>query len=1352
MYKIFALFISILLIQNVLYAKTYYFENKSPEGGFVFDGITTIEEDKNGTIWFGASNGLYHYNSYSFHQYTSKEDKLNTLPDNNIRKVYRDNQSQLWVCTAEGLCKFNRATNDFTRIKLNTSVVRGQNHDVTDILQVNDSIYLCIINLRLYRYNVATEELSIHFFYNHSEKVQCKTMTKDNEGNIWIGLGGGNIFKTDTTLQSINLWHSFRIAAINSICITNKAMWIGYANDGIDKVGLDGILLQHYGVNEPAPFKLSNNTVRKVESRDNGEIWAGTLKGINVINGNDNHCILETTFNNLPHNSILDLMKDKNNGIWVATWAGGIAHYSEYNYYFRHIKKIPYQSEISRNTISSIIEDQSGLIFLGSENDGLKTYNHSNEVVNSIKMYDEDGDIINIKSLTIDKEGTIWMGTFENGLWQKKPGETKFRKEDHPFFKEKFIIHRIVPINKELWICTNGKGVLQYNPNNKTLKKYNIQNTGANGMLSDNVRSLTVDSKGIYWLSTEKGMCIKNPDSDTFQNLGNHDESYNRVMHSVCETNEGEIWVGTKNKGILVLDTTTYTFKPLEKEWNKELNEVFSIINDQSGNVWIASNLGIQMYNTHTKSILYFNENDGVLGGNFSPNASLCSTQGILFFGGHNGFNIIDPEQITLNPNAPDVLLSGISINNKPYHETTIESLKDKNIDAIKELELPYQQNSLLFTFVANNFIKSYKNNFKYKLVNYQDEWVDLKTKNEISFTKIPPGHYKLAILGSNNSGVWSTSPLEFPIHIKPPFWLTWYAFVIYILLILMVGYLIIKEKYFRIDLEKKMLLERLHHEAEEKLFADKQEFFTNISHEIRTPLTLILSPIDLLIQKFKYDTSTGEHLLTVKRNADRLLRLTNEFLDFRLIETGKIKFNPKQYDIIETCKSAYNCFVFEAMEREINFIFSSRYESLEISIDNNKMEKVIFNLLSNAFKYSEDKSHVLLSIESSHKTSDDYKNLFYTGKAFQGPTLEIKVINYGYSISEKQIPNIFERFSMHNNSQSVGTGLGLHISREYIRLHNGNISVTSSKSEGNTFIVNLPLEQEIAQSEKKYVIQNEAKDFAANQPFEDDNKLQKMQSDIVILIVEDNIDLKKYLKTTLNRRYKVLTASNGVQGYEIAQEIIPHLIISDIKMPVMDGTTMTKQLKENPKTRLIPIILLSAMADKTDQIKGIEYGADSYLTKPIEVDLLFAHIQNLLEKRKEISRQFNVDLSVEKTLQASHKEHSFIEKVELTVLENLLNPQFSVGHLAEKLDMSRSSLHRKVKIESGQSATEFIRDLRMKKTLELMKENKYSLEEIGTYVGFNSHSYFARTFKGKYGKTPKEIYNDIKANKDIKL
>ncbi len=1332
-------------------SQSYYFEKKSPEAGFAFDGIRTIEEDYNGTIWFGSSNGLYNYDSHTYNHYRFSKESKTSIPNNNVQRIYLDDKNQLWVCTENGFCRFNRENDDFTNIDIDILDRDFQSNSVTNIVQANDSMYLCIINKRLYLYNDLNQQLRIHSFSTKTDiNIPCITFSKNSNGDIWLGLGNGDLFKTDTTLQDIKHWTSFRNSPISTICIHNSHVWVGYAKGGIDKANSNGILLKHYSEDESEPFKLSSNNVRKIEAMSNGSIWVATFEGINVIHDNQVDLILESKFNNLPHNSILDLLRDKNNGMWIATWAGGLAHYSIYNYYFKHIKRLPYHSQLQRNTISSIIEVSNDDIYLGTENDGIKTFNLKTEYTNSIKLYNKDGDLINIKSLAIDKNGKIWVGTFKSGIWYKNPGETKFKKEDHPILNDFTIIHKITPDENGLWLCSYGKGVIYYDPVSKQSKnyKYDIQNS--DGMLTSSIRSLTIDSKKNIWIATEQGVCIKTPESNNFKNLGIQDASYKTEAFVILETDYGEIWVGTKNQGILVYDSNSKLFKPLKKEWNKDLYEVYNITSDQTGNLWLSTNLGVQMFNPRTEKILYFNENDGVLGKNFSPNAALSTAQGNIIFGGYNGFNIIDPNNITINPISPDVILSGISVNNTPIQETSIKQLNHKNISAIRKLKLPANENTLSFSFVANNYIKSYKNRFKYRLVNYQDEWVDLKTKNEISFTKIPPGKYTLEILGSNDKGVWSENPFRLPIKIKPPLWLSWYAFVIYLMIISTIIYFLKRESYYRINMEKKMMMERLKHESEEQLFADKQKLFTNISHELRTPLSLILSPIDLLIQKFKYDNNTNQHLLTVKRNADRLLHLTNEILDFRLIETGNIRYNPGENDIIEICKKVYNCFTFEALEREINYIFSSSFENLKLNIDNNKIEKVIYNLLSNAFKFSNDQSQILVSIESIEKHIGDYNEAFYTGKPFAGNTLEIKVKNFGKLIPKEQIPIIFDRFAMDKSLATAGSGLGLNISKEYIEAHNGNITVTSSLDNGTIFTVNLPLDTNVDNSGHNQMIQV-AKDFVQNTTLKPDEDIKKLQSNIVILLVEDNIELKKYLKNTLESRYKILTASNGSQGYEIAQEIIPDLIISDVKMPIMDGVTLTRQLKENSKTRIIPVILLTAAAEKTDQLKGLKEGADSYLIKPVDIDVLFAKIHNLLITRKSIYNQMHEEGNTSMPYNKSKKKLSFIEKAELIVQENLVNPQFNVGTLAEELDVSRSSLHRKIKMDSGLRVTEFIRDVRMKKTIELMKEGKYNLEEIGTYVGFNSHSYFARTFKKKFGKTPNEFYHDIKADNNTK-
>lgn len=1339
----------VLFCNHALIAKNYHFEKISPNSGFTFNELSSIVQDQDGIIWFGSTNGLYRYNGYEIERFTTTSGNGGHILSNYINKLYIDDQQTLWVCTPKGFCTFNRQTNSYNPFILNhKDFSPGSPFNAQNILQVNDSTYLLLINFTLYRYNINKKNLVVQNLNDQTRYYRCQALRKDDEGQIWLGTTTGATYMSNNALQAFNFQFRHSAGGVSTFCFDGDYIWVGHDGTGIEKISKKTGAVIHYGKEKPAPYKLLSNRVRKIIKRENGDVWISTFLGINIITKDGMETIEADQFNNLPDNSVYELMIDHQNGIWIGTWAGGLAYYSDYNYHFEHIKKIPFDVNLAKNTISSFTEDKKGVIWIGSETSGLKTFDTKTRLFESFDIYNEHNELINVKQLAIDKNETIWMGTFADGVWYKEKNSTKFKPIENDILKKLQIIHKLYVSGNELWICSINSGVISFNIKTKEMKSYTVDPNNPTGILSNNVWTILIDSLQNVWIGTNQGVCVKMANSNTFKSLSARDESFQNIVYSLCEVRKGEIWAGTKDKGILKIEIKDLSVKPLDIEWNKSLPEIYNLISDDAKNIWINSDQGIQMYNPYTKQLQLFDETDGVLGKNFNPNACLKSSSGELYFGGSYGFNIIQPSTIIPNPYPPDVTLCELKINNLPFEKNTVPSANALYLPMLRELTLNHQQNTISASFIANNYVKASNNQFKYRLLNYQDEWTEMGTENNISFTKIPPGKYILEVLGSNNNGVWSTKPYKLNIYIIPPWWRTNVAYLLYFLIFGTISYLIIRELNYRAGIKKAMLKERYRHDAEEKLFQEKQKFFTNISHEFRTPLTLILSPIDVLNNRFKYDVTAHEHLNIIKRNADRLLRLTNEILDFRLIETGKIKLKSGSYDIIQICKNTYDCFTYAAIEKEINFIFSSKYETLNLTIDSNKIEKIIYNLLSNAFKFSAEKSQIILSIDSSKLTKDSYVQSFFTGEEFIGECIEIRVKDFGKGISQQDLPFIFDRFSTKTEQLTAGTGLGLHISQEYIRLHGGNIFVWSEENQETTFIVNIPLSQPIEVDKQSILIQPNIDNFRSKEKnmFDEVDEVSKMQSDIVVLLIEDHAELRKYLKTALSNRYKVLTASNGIQGYEIALEIVPNIIISDILMPGKDGITLTKQLKQHNKTNHIPIILLTALNETADQIHGISHGADSYLVKPVDINLLLAHINRLLEDRKMLAQRIGNSKPTNdtKSITAADKL-SFIEKATIHVSQNLLNTQFSVTELSEKLNISRSSLHRKIKNDTNLSVTEFIRDIRMQKAIELMKEKKYNLDEIGYYVGFNSHSYFTRSFKKKYGKTPKEFYDDLK-------
>ena len=539
-------------------------------------------------------------------------------------------------------------------------------------------------------------------------------------------------------------------------------------------------------------------------------------------------------------------------------------------------------------------------------------------------------------------------------------------------------------------------------------------------------------------------------------------------------------------------------------------------------------------------------------------------------------------------------------------------------------------------------------------------------------------------------------------------------------------------------------MAERYKAEAQEQLNEQKTRFFTNVSHEIRTPLNLILSPLNNLLKKFQFDENTNEQLKVIKRNSERLLRLTNQILDFRLLELNKIVAHYQKTDVIKICNEVIYCFEMLIREKQINFIFSSNYKTLMIEADPDMIEKIVYNLLSNALKFSEEKGQVFLSIESKTLDIESYNDFIFAGNKFVGKSLEIKVRDLGKGIKSQLLPTILDRFSTDPNQKETGTGIGLHLCQEYARLHNGNILVTSTEEKGSTFILNIPF-QKNSEYEKSTVVKQMLFENGNGNGFEASARAKtkaSLSNRKVILLAEDSDELRNYLKNYLNQYYKVITAKNGQQALEIAKEVVPDIIITDILMPQKDGMELITELKNTNHTSKIPIIVLTALSEIKYQKEGLYKGVESYLVKPVDESLLTAQIENILNNRAILVKRLQPALNHQP--ENDKTSITFIEKVETLIEQNLRKSDFNMEKLLDTLNISRSTFHRKIKNHTNQIPSEFIRDIRLRHAVVLLKKGNLNIDEIGTYVGFNSTSYFIRSFKKKYGKTPKEYYSEV--------
>lgn len=1327
----------------------FLFRRISPPEGFTYGNIKTISEDKNGFIWFGTEHGIYRYNSSKVEKFIHLNNKPNTVPGDNIQKILKDKSGTLWVLTTDGICIFDELEQKFKAPDFKDPDDEESNFNYNEVAENSRGELFLLRGNEICRINFADSSIQAIPIQLAEENDFPTHFLFDNSDVMWIGTSRGYVYSSSDPYHDFQLFCHQRTDRIHAICQDNATFWLGYETMGADHVNQQGSLIDYYSENGKDQVKLPNNRVRDIVKDSYNRIWIGTYNGLALITRNQVQSVKKDYYNNLPHNSIHSMFIDSKEGLWIGTWTGGLAFLDRNDNQFLHFSRNQGENSLISNIVSSFAQDKNGTIWVGTEDGGLNKFNREKKEFIS---YDATNPVIgpnNIKSIVIDHENQLWLGSYSLGLWKFNQNNGTFQRYLLPNL-ENSNIYAMLPDDDGIWLGTYGTGLFYHNLHTGELIRYRTNSTDPTSISSNLVRVLLNDSYGGLWIGTQNGLNYKPKGSEKFKRYFNNRSGIlsigNNQIFALLEDRNGQIWIGTGGGGVNCYNTETGEIKVLVPENGLAGNNVFGILEDRKGNMWFSTENGISRYSPHDGTFKNYSKEDGLQGTQFNPGAAYKLSNGEFLFGGPNGFNLFNPENLTENPIPPKVFITSLEVNNEKVKPNQPGSPVQEAIQSLKEMKLKHHQNSLSFEFVANNYIQPTKNQFRYRLVNYQDNWINVGNEGKATFTKIPPGEYIFEVMGSNNDGIWSIVPTRLNIEIMFPFWRSNVAYIIYFLFLLSAAWIIRREIIYRQQLRRQLLIGKVQRENEENLHQMKLQIFTNISHEFRTPLTLILSPLELIMHKKNFDSDTREHLTMIQRNAQRLSMLINQVIDFRKFELNKIGYTPTKIDVIKVSTGICNHFDVYAKDKHILFEMISPFSKIEMELDSEKLDKVIFNLLSNAFKFTPEQGTIRLTIETTSFIPGENK-VYSTPTDLTGQVLAIRVFNSGPAIPEEEISRIFDRFYNAAPENIRGTGIGLHLCREYAKLLGGAITFENLPEGGVIFSVILPQTKEssVAHAKQK-IIKSWSNLHETDKEPDDEKHTSKKEFAHSVLVVEDNNDMQKQIRNLLKNDYKVLLASNGNQGLEIAREIFPDLIISDVIMPGMDGFEMCKNLKEDIHTSHIPVILLTALSETDKQIDGLETGADAYITKPFNNKLLKARISNLLESRKRLQKSFKEsEEQWADNTNLTQRDKNLVDRSVQIVEKHLLDPNFSVEQLAAELGVSRSSLHRKMRVLTNQSATEFIRYVRMKKALKLMKESDLNIDEIGFAVGFNSHSYFSQCFKKLYGKTPTEYQAEIK-------
>jgi ligand-binding sensor domain-containing protein/signal transduction histidine kinase/DNA-binding response OmpR family regulator len=1324
------------------------FKHLTVEDGLSQSSVLSIAQDSMGFMWFGTKDGLNKYNTRNFEIYKREKGNRSSLSSGqNINALITDRKGNLWVGTQKGLNKYLPESNSFKHYLYKANNHKSISHNIIRSLFEDNKGQIWIgTDSGLNKLN--TDDTFTRFLPGRGNVPGLahhlvKAIYQDHEGAMWVGTVNG-LTKIDIRNGKYQFQSYFHKKDDPESLIDNDIsvvfedlrhnLWVGTHNNGLELFDRKRQVFKHFLSRKGDANSISSNVIRRIKTANDGKLWISTLHGINVLDL-DNFKFSVLNHNpedplSLNHNSIYDILQDATGSMWVGTYFGGVNFFHTNATPFREYKTSLGKNGISSNVVSAIVEDKDHNLWIGTEAEGLNYYDRASGKFTSFKHDTEKANSLSsnlVKAISIARNGEVWIGTYEGGLDVYQPATKTFRHYKPDYADPKALnSSRIVCLlhdsNNRLWIGTRAQGIFIYNEKENNFSPYS---NSSNHHELKFLRYFFEDSRKNIWIATNAGTYILDPVSNKTRAFTVSDKSLKfDDINTICEDAHGIIWLGSYEDGLIRYNPVKKTIRSYTSKDGLPSNVVLGILEDEKRNLWISTDNGLAKFDR--KVFKTYTIEDGLPGNVFNYNSFYKDSKGEFFFGGFNGLVSFFPEQIRENKRIPKVVFTRLRLFNKTVVIGDESDLLKQNISLTREITFSHAQNIFSIEFAVLNYIKSEKNQYAYKLEGLDKGW-NYVTSPVATFYNLPSGTYKLLIKGSNNDGVWTSQPQQIIIHINPPFWKTWWAYLIYALFLSAILFLIFRFLWIRALLRK-----------EHEVYQMKMDFFTNVSHEIRTPLTLIIGPLEHLINDTKEYPRINRRLLTVKKNAGRLTRLVNELMDFRKQEAGKMTLNISPENIVEFAKEIYLSFQYLAIRHHIDYQFVSSEDHIEVFFDPGQLEKVFFNLLSNAFKFTPEFGLIILTVNR-----------------VENGCVEITVVDNGKGIPEESRDKLFTNFYQVKDplSRNSGTGIGLALSKRIAALHHGDLLLLpdaplAEKELKTCFCLILRTgsshfkKEELAsqfvnvENPVLYQLPQELGEL----PDEEGVEEKADEDSITLLIVEDNREIRDFIKQSLKSFYVIIEAEDGAQGAELAREKIPDIIVSDVMMPVMDGLEMCRVLKTDLRTSHIPIILLTARSGNIHEVSGLKTGAEAYITKPFSIDVLQLNINNLLTLQSNMRRKFSQQI----TLQPSNvliesTDEEFLNKIMGIIEQNFSVDEFNVNILASDVGMSTPILYKKIKALTGLTVNNFIKSVRLKRAAQLLKQNTYTVYEIAYMVGFSDSKYFSKEFTKQFGRTPSD-------------
>lgn len=1285
--------------------KKFFSSDNGPES-ISSDYINVLFVDTKNKLWIGTSKGL------SLYEGNDRFKNVYFKNKNSITSICEDKKNNLWLGTDNGLVYFETDKGTYTQIDLNLNGQNGSSSQMIDKVFMDSKGNLWVLFLKGIACLEAGNNKFQHYSFNQETADDPRNSGKgdikeDNNGNIWVGSFTG-------------LW---RFNAVKKSIEPFKAR-----NNNGDNIAI--------------------NEVRTIMTDSSNALWVGTYSGIFKINTKDNS-FLHYIHNNenpysLSQNSIYKIFKDFSDNIWVGTWQGAVNYLDKNFDSFQHYGMF---SGLSYHVVSSFAEDKYHNFWIGTERGGLNYFDAKSKRFTAFKNnpnnpYSLSND--NIQDIVLDKQGNLYIATHGSGLdvyntkSNNKFDHFKNNNKDNESISSDWVTCLMLDSQNRLWVGTIKKGLNLFDQKTKKFIRFNTDN------FSQTIYEIIEDNQQRIWIGTADGVGLVDLKAKTINNesLAILNNKISSLVTCIYQDKENNFWVATEGQGLFFLKSDfseTQQFTILD---GLASNSVVGMLPDKENNLWLSTLRGLSQFNLASNTFMNYDVSDGLQSNEFNYDAYYAAKNGELLFGGMNGFNIFNPKDIGKNLYIPPVVITDFKIKGN-----SVAILKDNETNT-SHVVINYDDIPFTLDFAALNYIQPKKNIFKYKLEGKDDQWHELGSERSLTFADANPGEYVFKLKAANNSGIWNNDEASIKITVLSPWWKTNLAYAVYLLLISLMIWLLYGFYKFRRNEREVLKAEKMEKEKIQEISQLKLQFFTNVSHELRTPLTLILGSLEEMTKDVsKIPNEFKSHFEILNRNSKNLLRQVSRLLDFRKNEVEKLKLNAGKGNIIHFLKESSLSFQEIATNRNIEYKFKNDRESVQLYYDRDKMEIIIFNLLSNAFKFTPDNGKITIKtnlIEDQHGNPVRF---------------EFSVRDNGIGIPKEKASLIFNKFYQIEpdikQNEIQGSGIGLALVKDLVDLHHGTIHINLENEKGAEFIVSILMgkdhlnEDEIIKNLKKG---EDIESYNTKAKFNEESKndLKHIEKSETILIVEDNNEIRNFIVNCFGNNYNLLEASDGLEGYELAIHRVPDLIISDIMMPEIDGITLCGKLKKDLRTSHIPIILLTARTSVIFKNNGFETGADDYITKPFTVSHLQLRVKNLLESRKKQQEYFIRNHKVlPEVINLTSRDDEFLRMAIALVEKNIDNSEFNSSIFGEIIGMSRSALYKKLKGLTGQSPTEFVRMIRIKRAAQLFLQNKFTISEVIYKVGFNDLKYFRTCFRNQYKMSPSEFIESQK-NSDV--